>query len=680
MRRLIIFLLLINIAIAAFMSGSALSAAAGQQTAPVLLVEGEPFTTEGSLELVDGEVFLPLRVLVVAFGAKLRWLTDEQSYLLTMGKTEVQIRADSKQIIVNGRVVELRFAPRVIQSRTMVPVELVASYLPVQTVWNAQRSNLDLRRLLNELTMFAAGLNAEGRPVVAIETLNELGTYQINESLSRPDRIVIDFIAAKTAAGFEPRNDGNPIVRKMQFEALEPNKVRLTVDLIRPVQYKSVRYPGESSHLEIHFDYALAAVRLADHEGWPQILIDTGGKAAFKTFTLPNPERLVIDLANTVNTLSETNLAVSGTFITAVRSSQFNSTTTRVVVDLTAARKYHAEYSPDNPGVICISFQRQIDSLQWTKERHTLLIAGEGRLSAQSAINYTSEGAQLILAVPNAVVPAATVLPNAADTEYVKKISLTNGVDGSVAIKLDLALYGGHYVTHNEDGSLALTLLRSNVAGKTIIVDPGHGGKDPGATSPWGLPEKQVNMAVAQKLVWRLRAAGANVVMTRTDDSYMTIYDRAGFANNAKGDVFVSVHSNFHPTNADVRGIETFHHPASTEARRLAKIMQTELLAFTGLRDRGVKTDPMLVVTRETVMPSVLIEIGFLSNREEEALLREDAYRNKVADAVLEALQQYFSSGEFRPPSGPAGSAGPVGPAGTAGTAGSLGPLGPSGP
>jgi len=651
LRRLIIFLLLINIAV--FISGSVLNTAAGQQIVPVLLVEGEPFTAEGSLELVDGEVFLPLRVLVVAFGAQLRWLTDEQSYLLTMGQTAVQIRTDSKQIIVNGRVVELRFAPRVIKSRTMIPVELVASYLPVQTVWNAQRSHLDLRRLLNELTMFAAGLNAEGRPVVAIETLNELGTYQINDSLSRPDRIVIDFIATKTAAGLEPRNDGNPIVRKMHLEALEPNKVRLTIDLIRAVQYKPVRYPGESNHLEIHFDYALRAVQLADQEGWPQILIDTGGKAAFKAFTLPNPERLVIDLSNTVNTLSETKLTVSGSFITAVRSSQFNSTTTRVVVDLTAARKYHIQYNPDNPGVICISFQRQIDSLKWTKDRHTLSLAGEGHLSAQSAVNYTSEGAQLIMSVPNAAVSAQTVLPDFTGSEYVKKINLTNGADGSLIIKLDLALYGGHFLTRNEDGSLALALLRSNVAGKTIILDPGHGGKDPGAVSPWGLQEKQVNLAVAQKLMWRLKVAGANVVMTRTDDSYSTKYERAEFANTVNGDVYISIHSNFHPTKEDVRGIETFHHPASTEARRLAKIMQTELLAFTGLRDRGVKTDPLLVVTRETVMPSVLVEIGFLSNREEEALLREDAYRDKVADAMLEALQQYFSSGELRP--GPSG-------------------------
>lgn len=654
MRRLIIFLLLFSTT--AFVGGSILNTAAGQQSAPVLLVEGEPFTSEGSLEIVDGEVFLPLRVLVVAFGAQLRWLTDEQSYLLTMGRTEVQIRTDSKQIIVNGRVVELRFAPRVIKSRTMIPVELVASYLPVQTIWNAEKSQLDLRRLLNELTLFAAGLNAEGRPVVAIETLDELGIYQINESLSRADRIVIDFVATKAAAGFEPRNDGNPIVRKMQVEVLEPNKVRLTIELIRAVQYKMVRFPGESKHLEIHFDYVLRAVRLAEQDGWPQILIDTGGKTAFTVFTLSNPERLVIDLANTINALSESKIAVNGAIVAAVRSSQYNSTTTRVVVDLTAARTYQVQYSPDNPGVICVSFQRQIDVLQWAKERQTLFLAGEGRFSAQSAVQYTSEGAQLTMTVPNAVLSDAVVVPDFADSEYIKKISLSNGADGSLSIKMELAIYGGHYVSHGEDGSVTLTLLRSNIAGKTVIVDAGHGGKDPGAISPWGLQEKLVNFNVAERLVWRLKAAGANAVMTRTDDSYISIYDRASIANNAKGDVFVSIHSNYHPTKPEVRGIEIFHHPASTEARRLAKIMQTELIAFTGLINRGVKTDPLLVVTRETVMPSVLIEIGFLSNKEEEALLRDDAYRDTVADAILEGLQQFFSSGEIRP-SGTSGTA-----------------------
>lgn len=177
---------------------------------------------------------------------------------------------------------------------------------------------------------------------------------------------------------------------------------------------------------------------------------------------------------------------------------------------------------------------------------------------------------------------------------------------------------------------------------KTICIDPGHGGKDPGACAG-GVREKDIALDVAKKIRVNLRAAGYSVILTRETDVFVELSDRARMANSAKAGLYVSIHCNSVEGNASATGMEVYHYTRASEAsKRAARVIYDKLLPVCGLRGRGVKSQD-LAVLRETAMPAVLIELGFVSNPGDRAKLTDSAWQDDaakvIADGIAEALK-----------------------------------------
>jgi N-acetylmuramoyl-L-alanine amidase len=169
-----------------------------------------------------------------------------------------------------------------------------------------------------------------------------------------------------------------------------------------------------------------------------------------------------------------------------------------------------------------------------------------------------------------------------------------------------------------------------------ICIDPGHGGSDPGAIGPTGLKEKDITLLVAQKVADKLQNMGVNVKLTRTDDNFVSLEKRCKIANNFGANYFVSIHCNS-ATNSTAKGTETYHAMGSTQGQKLAQAIQEELIQATGLTNRGVKTAGYYVL-RYTNMPAALTELAFISNAEEEKLLKKPSFQEKVANAIVNGI------------------------------------------
>ncbi len=173
---------------------------------------------------------------------------------------------------------------------------------------------------------------------------------------------------------------------------------------------------------------------------------------------------------------------------------------------------------------------------------------------------------------------------------------------------------------------------------RKICIDAGHGGKDPGAVSG-GVQEKDIALAVALKIGALL--TGYEVVYTRDEDVYVGLAERALIANQVSADLFVSVHCNSAP-GTSANGMEVYVHTTrSAASTRAANAIYDRLLPASGLRGRGVKSKD-LAVLRETAMPAVLVELGFISNPDDRAKLinfawQDDAAR-AIADGIIEAV------------------------------------------
>ena len=169
-----------------------------------------------------------------------------------------------------------------------------------------------------------------------------------------------------------------------------------------------------------------------------------------------------------------------------------------------------------------------------------------------------------------------------------------------------------------------------------IVIDPGHGGKDPGAIGPNELQEKDVVLSVAFKVRDLLESYGYTVILTRTTDVYLSLQERCDIANNNDADLFISIHNNSF-SDPSANGTETFSYLPNDEGGQVAKVMQSKLIAALGLRNRGHKTSDFYVL-RNTNMPAVLTELAFISNPKEEALLKTDEFQTKAAKAIVDSI------------------------------------------
>lgn len=177
---------------------------------------------------------------------------------------------------------------------------------------------------------------------------------------------------------------------------------------------------------------------------------------------------------------------------------------------------------------------------------------------------------------------------------------------------------------------------------KLVVIDAGHGGKDPGGISLSQFNEKDFALSTVLKIEkLLLKEPNLEVVLTRSDDRYPTLQERAKIANDLKADLFVSVHANSIPvgSKSNPSGYETYY--TRNDSLEFAKTVHKYLIPATGLSDRGVRQSS-LYVTRETKMPAILLECGYLSNASDEALLYNDDFQQRVAEAVVAGIKEYL--------------------------------------
>lgn len=184
---------------------------------------------------------------------------------------------------------------------------------------------------------------------------------------------------------------------------------------------------------------------------------------------------------------------------------------------------------------------------------------------------------------------------------------------------------------------------------KVIVIDAGHGGKDPGTIGISGNYEKDINLEISKKLAEKLKLKGYKIILTRDSDEYVDNPSRAELANKKRARVFVSIHGNAMEDNSSVNGMQVLYYPnrestiGDLNNNELARILKDSLINGTGAIDKGIIEREDLIVLNQTKMPAILIECGFLSNEKEEKLLLTDDYQNKVVDSIVNGLEEYFS-------------------------------------
>lgn len=637
-----------------------------------VVFDGKPIETDIPPIVINERILVPIRSIGNHLGAQVDWNQQSKEAILKTSNQEVILKLNSPIVTVNGEKKEIPYgvpAISVNDSRIMVPLRFVSEVLGCRVDWDQETQTGIITNPVNEITDISVENSLGDKPKIV---LNTTGKIEYSEDfLIEPDRLIIDVhdsklnISDKSIVGSNGtvniKVDKFPVksVRMAQFSN-NPLTVRVVIDLDRQIGY-SINSSDDHKQATISFLNNVQDISLKEVRGREAIVIKNSDEFKYNMFTLSNPNRVVIDILDSKLWTNSLELDVNTKFIKRVRSSQFNPDGTynnhdnivRVVLDISGdkeipnimmeAKKNTINIFVDEGDFSNISYSNEYENgglIKVFAEEETKYSINYNESSRRMEIKIDKDDVELekgIMTVDDDNISNITV----DEDENYKIISFKFNKNIEYEVLSDLV---------DDTIKISFNKLEENNGSKLIVIDAGHGGKDPGTIAPNSkIKEKDLNLKVALKLDKKLRELGFRTILTRDKDEFIELYERAGIANRNEADAFISVHFNSH-NKKDVAGIQTLYCPAfdsqvkGGDNHPFAKAIHDALLSGLNRNDKGIIKRSDLVVVRETKMVAALAELGFVTNPEEEKLIITDAYHEKAAQAIANGIVNYFNS------------------------------------
>jgi N-acetylmuramoyl-L-alanine amidase len=504
-------------------------------------------------------------------------------------------------------------------------------------------------------TQFVQKYPHSPRAVEAREALKEIAEGKIG-----PPKPAMQAAATTDAADADESRANADDSRDAAQQSANSRPVKDTETVAQPTPDDSQSGPAK-----------VTAIRTWNADDYTRVVVDLDGAVKYESARIKDPDRIYFDLytARLAKSLTEKEMPVQNGFLKAVRVAQNKDGVVRLVLDLQSVQGYSAFLLPDP---------------------YRLVIDVHGATSLASNNKPAADVGVGKLAGDSPATPAASSTPservqvpangNAAANEPANLSPQPSR--GSRAFAGPIAPAVAAQPTRDGERSLTRTL---GLKISRIVIDPGHGGQDTGTIGPHGVMEKNICLDVALRLgkLIQKKLPGAEVIYTRKTDVFVPLEERTAIANQAKADLFISIHANS-SHNDTARGIETYYLNFTTsqealetasrenalsdasihqlqdlikkiadndkieESRELASDIQYSLTGqlrqvSTAERNRGVKKAPFVVLIGAD-MPSVLAEISFLSNPADEKLLEKPAQRQRIAQGIFRGVENYLSS------------------------------------
>lgn len=592
-------------------------------------------------------IFLIFMILML-FVSSISFAEDNDNLLVKMNGGDVEVR--KVPVILDGQALVSDVPSFILIDRTMVPIRMVAENYGADVGWNQKTKTATVTYEDKEIDLTIdspkASINGESKVLDKNSIPRLVGFSEEYANTMVPLAFISEVLGYEV--GYDEEAKVPYINSQIEDTEEEPNNQ----------EDEEVEMPEEEPE-EVEAKVKIKKIKVEKIDGKKAIVVYAKDIDEYNTMNLNNPERYVIDFldASLENGTYFEEDANAG-FVKRFRVSQFvpdnnydkKDKIVRLVLDMKAGTV--------NP------------KFKITTEKDKLIICPEE--NAWKNIEYFTEGVDRFLEIQNkektkyetkyfekSNILQIEVPSNAEDLKegkIVVKDGLIDNIDikkntSSTVIFISFERDVEHMILSREnDDKILLKFKRdSNIPTneRTIIIDPGHGGIKPGAISKNGIKEKDINLEVSLKARDILESLGYNVLMTRDDDSHIGIWERVNFANSTDADLFISFHANAHG-NTSIKGVQVLYCPAykgnknDVDQYPFAKSIMDFYLKGTGAADKGIIQRADLPVVRETKMPAVLVEVGFMTNEEEELLITDDKYQDKIVDSVAKGIENYF--------------------------------------
>ena len=636
----------------------------------VVKIDGKKMTPKDMPAVsIDGRTMLPMRQIAQELGCEVVWNGDAQQVYVINDKYTLVFTIDKKVGQQNGKDFSMDVPPMIVNDRTMLPVRALATALDLNITWDdATRTvNIAEKKATTTPSVPSTPTTTPAAPSITLNKVNvpasktagQVFSIQANgaikdweEVIVANDKIVLDFYGAKSGLASKITATNSSIVsavRTAQHTAEDGSTyTRVVLDLSAKKKYE-VTESADGTKVIVTFDKVTVEDISCKHKNDKDIIeIEGDGALGANVFTLSDPTRIVVDIPNVNSELDDSLNIKELKYVFAGRSGMFTDTTLRMVFEVGDLTEY--SYSEDGNGGTLTIFRSSLQHMTYNGAKDVLYLDKEDSFKAGSVkLEDHYLNGYFDVTLPKDLSDVYGEGTYAIGDDVIESIEVFTK-DGKTTLRFRQNRISCYSITEEKDRYVIHVKNPQDVYDKVLLLDAGHGGKDPGASGN-GLVEKNMNLTMLQKVNAELDK-DIKVYLTRNGDTYP---DNASRARNASqvADAMVSIHMNS-STNALVNGTETLYknHANDTGAtltsKQLAQLIQNHIIDATGNNNRGIVHRTDLLILNSTTVPAVIVETAFLSNAGDALKLSQESYQDLVAEAIADAIEEAFDNYKLR--------------------------------
>ena len=667
-----------------------------------VVMDGRPANSQFPSFIMGDRTLVPIRFVAESFGAQVDWDAATKTASVIHQGNRLDLTIDSNVVLLNGSPMSLEenSIPKLVvytslnEAKTMVPVRFVSEIMGYEVGWDAASYTALIntpKKNEGKDMVTISGISAEkgtnGDHRIRIKTDGDIKYTTM--FLPASNKLVVDIENARLDVEGSRDRPGDffvdgEVLTRLQYSqfTISPYTTRIVMTLVEQKDFRlvqedkeafilfgddrleapegpeAVEKPEDNEDDRDDVDKGPKMIRQEIVNGRNAIVIYGIDPTDYKVTKLTDPTRLVVDIMDSkiVGELYQEYDFQFG-FIKRVRASQYvgdknygpDRDVVRVVLDvMEGARDPGIIVLPERDRLVILPEENAWDALQYKNRGTESSFDFRNLFPTQYEVNYHELRKEITVTLP----VTATDLPDGTlqiGDQLVRDISVERGRNDTViTIRFRRGVV---YSVLSRPGDQVISIqairneevLPQNI---TIVLDAGHGGKDPGAVSG-SIKEKDINLQTTLKLRDALVSRGYNVILTRETDVFIDLYSRPRIANENNADLFISMHANA-TLSTSIKGLEILYCPSYGSDKKIddqfpfAEFIYNSILQQTGRTGRGIIKRPELVVLRETEMPAVLVETGYMTNPEELSLVVSDHYQNQVVKGIVNAVDQYF--------------------------------------
>ncbi|KNY28255.1 N-acetylmuramoyl-L-alanine amidase family protein [Pseudobacteroides cellulosolvens] len=492
--------------------------------------------------------------------------------------------------------------------------------------------------------------------------VNDKAQYKVEKL---PDKLVLNILGTGISGRGDVDRDETPTVgatpkftpTPLQTPTLTPTNTPVPTTTYTPTPSVTEKPSGSAESTETpppdSEDIGGLDVKFSIENSKEKVIIDAESYQGYNITRFTEPDRIAVDIPNAKTSKDQQTVNVNGKYIKKIRYAMFDDKTARVVLDVTGQVQFKSDIEDgklvvrvDPPVFRNIKYSNMGDRVGLTISGATLTEGGENLKKLYSG-SYGENNTVYTITFPSGQANLDTGIMYI-DDKYLKTIEIKKDSSQNTTSIVFSANEKFVYQVFSRSNlnDTAITILKPAVPGeKLVVIDPGHGGSEPGAES-FGTVEKTFNLDISIRLDKLLKQAGIRSYIIREEDAYIGLYERAYIANDLNATLFLSIHNNaFHSRE---KGTETLYYPNRSNSKgftskRFAQLIQDNLVGSLHTKNRGLVERPNLVVLKATKMPAALAEVAFMTNKDDFALLQSESFRQKTAEALYKSIVQSLS-------------------------------------